>query len=121
MTRVNSNHFHRAIIDLETGHARLRCEAPLHSMCHAVFDCQCEEYHDYGLDGRRPYHLSIDDDGEDITHWGSFDQDQCNLTDWFDNDDEPLNGEISVMVQETWECDYYSWSAVPGTAQVVDS
>lgn len=92
-----------------------RCNAPAESLCHAVYECVCEEWMDAGVtaDGL-PYHDvdsgDPDDHGEQpIRHWGQFEPDVCNEQDWFENSDEVLRGKVTFPVKGEWDGNGYTF------------
>lgn len=93
---------HQARIDLASMTTELVCNAPLDSICHAQWDCECESWPDQGIEGGRAWHETHD--GE--THWTTLNLDYCIWRDWFESDDEPLNGTVTVDITPRWEVDY---------------
>lgn len=92
--------------------SRLICHAPGDAPCKAVWDCECETIFDYLVTREgKPTHLP---DPYDKHHWheGRFDHTQCSLADWFENDDEPLQGTVTLDVTPTWEGDFYTFQVV---------
>lgn len=92
----------------------INCHAHEQAMCHAVFDCACEEYFNLRIIDGHPVHdhsVLDDDDNEQVEqHIGEFEDDECNLKDFFDNTDEPVEkGCIEVPVEAVWEGEYYSF------------
>jgi len=83
-----------------------RCNAPAESLCHAVYDCTCEEWTDGGVEDGVPYHTVGSDDPVDIEtirHYGRFEPDECNERDWFENSDECLRGKVTFAVDGQYE------------------
>lgn len=88
----------------------LRCDAPPDALCHAVYDCPCEEYTATGVHDGRPWHTSYETD--DLTserHYGRFEPDQCTLVDWFDAADEQMRGQVTLPVRAQWEGDFWTF------------
>lgn len=90
-------------------HATLVCTAPLESQCHAVYSCDCEEYGGTGTDDGRPWHLPLyEDPNEPVErHYGHFDPDECDLKNWFEETDDPLDGGLTFDVTPVWENSAY--------------
>jgi hypothetical protein len=78
---------------------RFACHAPAGALCHADFDCPCETWRNLRVDGDgRPSHT--DDAG--VRHVGGYGE-TCNLREWFENGDEPLEGHITFTVMPSWD------------------
>ncbi|QCB93328.1 hypothetical protein [Cellulomonas shaoxiangyii] len=90
---------------------RFHCAAGPQSLCHAVYDCLCEEWDVDGVEGGRPWHAL--DDGP--RHVGTFNSDVCNLRDWFENTDDPLHGELTFAVDADYQGDFYLFRPTAAT------
>ena len=107
---------HFVKVDLEAGwpgdHPTLICKATADAICHAVWTCDCESWHDQGVEGGVPWH-STGDYSERLTerHVGRLDPDRCNLSDWAENSDECLRGTITVPVVAEFDYDFVTFHA----------
>lgn len=82
----------------------MQCSAPHQSPCHAVFDCDCETYADFAVDGDQPTHAVESFDAQPARHTGRFDVHQCTNVDWLDNcGEEIVHGTISFPVTPKWD------------------
>jgi len=84
-----------------------RCHAGPESLCHAVYDCTCEEWTDGGVKDGKPYHTVMTYDDayaeHEVRHVGRFEPDECNERDWFENSDECLRGKVTFPVVGEYE------------------
>ncbi len=102
---------HEIVIDLEWPSCpTLVCNAAPESFCHAVFDCQCEEYHDYGTADGRPFHDADTERLGELRHWGHFDSRECTLRDWLESVDGGVRGEVRIPVTHEWHGDHYTFT-----------
>lgn len=108
---------HTVTVEWESGYGptySFHCNAPTDALCHAVYDCDCEEYVDHGLEDGRPWHTTYTGDGVgEARHYGRFDTDHCIEREWFEITDDPLDGVLTFEVETVWEGDYYSFT--PGS------
>lgn len=88
------------------------CKAPLESLCHAGWDCQCEEWSDQGVDQDGPFHITSDGD----RHRGEFDLSRCGLADWFDGTSDPLRGTVTLPLVCSWNGDHVEFDVTPKVA-----
>jgi hypothetical protein len=89
----------------------LTCKAPVESICHAVWDCQCESWDADGIEDGAPWHsLQGGDFDSTERHVGRFDRSECNLVNWFDNTDEVMRGSITFPVVAAFDGDYYTFT-----------
>jgi len=98
--------------------ASMKCTAPADALCHAVWDCGCEEWSDPRIEDGRPVHsVIVYDDEEDREEWhvGRFDPEFCNLREWFDNSDETLNGDVTFPVTPEWTGEGYVFNVARAT------
>lgn len=86
----------------------LKCEAPAEALCHAVWACECEEWDEDGVEDGKPWHRH-DGDSHLARHRGKFDPTECNLRDWFENSDEPMEGAIVFRVDPVFHGDYVTF------------
>lgn len=86
----------------------LACEAGDDSICHARFDCSCEEWHDQGVEDGKPWHLA---GSADEKCWGVFDPEFCNYKEWADlcGIDELTHGKVKIPVLVQWDGDSYEF------------
>lgn len=107
---------HTLTIDFGTGQdtatLSFRCTAPAGELCHALYECSCEEWTDEGVVHGKPFHLDMDD----VTHFGYWRNDECRLEDWFDGSDEVVRGSVTVPVRPTWDGGYYGFDITPAEA-----
>lgn len=90
----------------------LNCPDAPESLCHAVYNCDCEEYGAEGVADGRPWHspYAYDEAPSLVRHRGVFDPAVCNLRDWFDNEDDPIvTSSITVPVKPVWTGDGYEF------------
>lgn len=83
------------------------CEAPPESICHARFDCSCEEYYELGVDNGIPYHKP--DPEATLLHYGKFDTTFCSYEEWSDAFDELTHGKVKIPVAVQWNGDSYEF------------
>ena len=105
---------HSIIYDLQyPGNGELECHAAPDAVCHAIFDCDCEVFHDFHVVDGAPHHYSTYDDGLTVRahHVGRFDAEECNLRTWHENSDEDVAGKVRVYVKEEWSADYVEFHA----------
>lgn len=105
---------HSIVYDLQRpANGTLECHAAPDAMCHAVFDCDCEGWHDFHVVNGVPHHYSTYDDGYTVrTHCaGRFDPGECHLREWHENSDEDVTGEVRVSVKADWCTDYVVFHA----------
>lgn len=89
---------HSTVIDMQyPSQGTFECNAPDDAPCHAVWKCDCEAIYDYESIGGCPTHRHSPETGSGI-HVGTFDNNQCNLRDWFENQDESVSGQVRVHV-----------------------
>lgn len=62
-------------LTLDGGRPKLKCHAPVKSLCHAVYDCDCITYCREIIDGDRPRHSATDMDH--TRHYGRFNPHLC--------------------------------------------
>lgn len=94
---------HSVEIDFDGGSTySLHCREKLQSRCHAIFNCDCEIYHNYAVIDGLPRHET----SEDEVHIGHFLESRCTLKEWFD-------GNISFPVYEEWNGDEYIFNVNP--------
>lgn len=111
---------HEVTINLDefwpSSRVKFDCYAPPEAMCHAVFDCGCESWHEAGVDSGRPWHHHDEwpSSRQDTRHWGRFDPSECNLRDWAENSDEVLRGVLTFGVTGHWDGDCYTFTPVAG-------
>jgi len=113
---------HSIIIDLQySGFPRFECKAPDNAQCKAQWECECENIWNYRVIGGSPVHDTAPE-GEggfgNAIHVGSFDNDQCNLTEWYDNQDEAVEGTVRVDVKPVNEIDYVTFTATSARVEV---
>lgn len=85
-----------------------RCHAGPESECHAVYDCACEEWTHVGIEDGRPWHEAYDREADkEVRHVGTFDPNECNLRDWFENTDDPMYGSLTFAVEAEYQGDFY--------------
>lgn len=97
------------------------CNASDDSQCNAAWNCECETIWGYRVIGGSPVHDTTVEGAEaadNAIHVGWFDNDQCNLTDWYDNQDECVDGEIRVDVDPVNEFDYVAFTATAARMEV---
>lgn len=106
---------HSIILDMRAPQfGGFECTAPNGSPCHAVWDCECETIWGYRRIGGNPAHDTTMEGSDGLgneVHTGYFDGSQCNLTDWYDNQEECVNGEIRIDVSPVNEIDYVTFNA----------
>lgn len=117
---------HFVSIDLEcfslNDRLQLICKAPADSHCHAVYDCDCEQWFKSGTDGGKPWHIPGDySEPEYERHFGRFDPSECCYVDWAENCDEVLRGTVVIPVRAQWEGDYYTFHAEGADAAETDA
>lgn len=97
---------HTVTIEWEDGYPSyaFACKAPSESLCHAVWDCDCEAWDQQGIENGEPWHGH--DDGE-WRHLGHFQDGHCGLREWFENSDEAVCGSLTVPVTAEFQSDYY--------------
>lgn len=101
---------HSIIIDMRYPQGgRFECNAADGSKCKVAWDCECEYIWKYQVVDSKPQHHDSDVNGE--VHVGRFENDQCNLTDWYDNQEEDVEGKIRVDVSPVNEIDYVTFTA----------
>lgn len=106
---------HSIVIDLQfPGSPRFECNAPDGAPCKAQWDCECETIWTYRTVNGVPMHDSTPE-GTDASgcevHAGRFNNDQCNLTEWHDNQDEAVEGTVRIDVTPVNEIDYVTFTA----------
>lgn len=89
------------------------CRAPKTAVCHAIWDCECENITDYTVMGGKPYHRNAAD--PQMFHTGRFDPSTCTLRDWYENQDECVEGLVRVDVDPVNEWDYVIFTATRAT------
>lgn len=103
---------HTVTLDWGTGEMwpreTLNCNAPEQSMCHVVWDCECESWDAQGIAAGRPWHSL--DGGESPVHHGKFDAGECNLRNWHENSEETLRGSLTIPVTPEFQGDHYTFS-----------
>lgn len=106
---------HTITYDLQyPGNGTLECHAAPDAVCRAVFDCECERFHDYHVVDGVPHHFGTYDDGYTVRahHVGRFDPDECALIPWHENSDEDVSGNVRVTVEAEWLEEYVEFHAV---------
>jgi hypothetical protein len=106
---------HLVTADWGTGESwptlHLACKAPDDAICHAVWDCECEQWGEHGVDSTGPWHEHAAYDVDPaVRHYGRFDKTECNLVNWFDNSEEMMRGSISFPVAAEFDGDYYTFT-----------
>lgn len=106
---------HSIIIHLQNpGSPRFECNAPEYSPCHAQWDCECETIWNYRTQLGVPMHDTTVEGADGLgnaVHVGHFDDDQCNLTEWHDNQDEVVEGTVRIDVKPVNAIDYVTFTA----------
>lgn len=106
---------HSIIIDLQApGFPSFECSAPDGSPCKAAWDCECETIWSYRIVGGSPVHNTTMEGTEaagNAIHIGRFDNDQCNFTEWYENQEECVDGTVRVDVTPVNEIDYVTFTA----------
>lgn len=103
---------HTVTVTWEGGYPsyKFECSAPADALCRAQWTCDCESWAFAGVRDGIPWHSHVDADDplspSTERHTGKF-GDECNLRDWFDNTDEPLEGSVTIPVHAIFEVDYY--------------
>jgi len=105
---------HSIVYDLQRpGNGDLECNAAPDSICHAVFDCDCEAYYGFHVVDGVPHHFTdYDGIGAAGHHVGRFNPDECALVTWHENSDEDVTGTVRVAVEPDWHEDYVEFDAV---------
>lgn len=106
---------HTITYDLQhPGNGELECHAAPDAVCRAVFDCECERFHDFHVVDGVPHHYDTYEDGFTVRahHVGRFDPDECALIPWHDGSDEDVSGTVRVTVEPDWREDYVEFNAV---------
>lgn len=109
---------HVAVLDFTDGYARasLRCHAAPDAMCHAEYDCDCERWFSEGVEDGLPWHDAGDySESKKVRHVGRF-VDRCGLSDWAENSEEWLYGEVTVPVRAEWQGDFYTFHFTPAAS-----
>lgn len=104
---------HSILYDLAYPTGAWECRAADDAPCRAVWDCECESITDYSVIDGVPCHRNAYDD--QAFHAGRFDADRCNLRDWFEGQDECVEGEVRVDVTEHFRGDFYEFEATAAT------
>ena len=110
---------HSIIIDLRfpgfPGFPAFECNAPDGSPCKAKWDCECEAIWNYRVIDGMPAHDSTrggeEHPGNEV-HVGRFDNTDCNLEEWHDNQDEAVEGTVRVDVKPVHDIDYVTFTAI---------
>ena len=101
-------------IMVEDGRMRLMCESATDAMCHAVWDCDCEEWAATFTAEGKPMHGVLEDE---FAHVGRFDPDYCNIADWINEsgiEDQQVAGDfVRFPVEVTWTGHGYQWERKP--------
>lgn len=100
---------HRATLDFDGGYVTqtLTCTAPPHSMCHAVFDCDCDEFYDSRVVDDHPVHVLRPDDYNEQIHTGRFSPSHCTVREWSENlQEEILHGQVTFDVRVEYQTDF---------------
>ena len=104
---------HRIVI--ADGLVTFECHAADDALCHAVYDCRCEEWFESGVEDGVPWH-EIADGQVTLRHYGRFDPQECNVRDWIDGQGELDSqrhgpaGRILVPVEVFWTGHGMEWS-----------
>lgn len=99
-----------------TSTARWDCRAEDTAPCRVVYDCQCESVPGFEIIDGVPTHAVYDDFGPDPNaiidrHAGRFIPDYCVFETWFEEQDECVYGQMSVIVEPEWEHGAVSFAA----------
>lgn len=106
----DTRHHHATVTwDVHGPSSAMTCTAPPDALCHATYDCQCEEWVDAGVEDGRPWHADHDEADAECRHYGRFNPDECGLRDWYENSDEPLAGTLTFPVTPEWNGDGYTF------------
>lgn len=104
---------HSIVIDMRhSGSGRFECNAAPDAPCRAVWDCECESSWRYRTIDGKPAHDSTFEGTESAgneVHIGRFDPEYCDLTDWYDNQEECVDGTVRVAVSPVNEIDYVTF------------
>lgn len=119
---------HRIVI--ADGLTTFECHAATDSLCHAVYDCDCEEWFADGVDDGVPWHETETLTGcagesweRTVRHFGRFDLQECNARDWIygqgelDSQRPGPDGRILVPVEVSWTGHGVEWRPARGGAR----
>ena len=115
---------HSIIIDLQYPQGgRFECNAPDNSPCKAQWDCECEYIPNYEVIDGKPTHYDTWDEwainnGKASRCVGRFDNTQCNLGDWYDNQDEAVEGTVRIDVTPVHDVDYVTFTAIAARTEI---
>ena len=120
-------HAHRLVI--EDGFVMFECHAPADALCRAVYNCDCEEWFEAGVEDGVPWHETetlTECAGESwerkVRHYGRFDQRECNAGDWIEGDPigcqaRGTDGRVVIPVDVAWTGHGVEWKPAKGGAR----
>ena len=118
---------HRLVI--ESGFVMFECHAPADALCRAVYNCDCEEWFEAGVEDGVPWHGTetlTECAGESwerkVRHYGRFDPRECNARDWIEGDpiecqERGTDGQVVIPVDVSWTGHGVEWKPVKGGAR----
>ena len=112
---------HRIVI--VDGFMTFECHAATNWPCHAVYDCDCEEWFASGVEGGVPWHEPEAFSSRE-RHFGRFDPRECNARDWIEGDSDPIecqargtDGRVVIPVEVYWTGHGMEWKPAKGGAR----